>query len=148
MSLRLVFAAVKDVCARKIPDECLGFFVPSQPSDYSVGFCSGRVKFLSILFHYVHKIPRTSSPNSLVFCSRKGATYIIPSLAVARSKAVCFLKISGAYFCNGKPICRNNASHSAFVLAVVTSVMDIPKTSLSSSSAVSGKIECSLIPSV
>ncbi len=75
--------------ARKIPDECLGFFVP-----------------------------------------------VISDYAAASS------------FLSGSPICRKSASHSALVLAVVTNVIDIPKTSLISSSAVSGKIECSLIPSV
>ena len=57
-------------------------------------------------------------------------------------------KTSYSAFCNGKPTCRNRASASAFVLAVVTMVTANPKTSLSSSSDVSGKIVCSGIPIV
>ena len=51
-------------------------------------------------------------------------------------------------FFNGRPRYRKNASDSDLVLAVVTIVTAKPNTSLSSSSAHSGKIECSLIPRV
>ena len=89
---------------------------------------------------------RTSSPNSTVFSP--WVENMSPSLSVAESKTVCFLKISKAYFCSGKPICRRNASDSFFVFAVVTKVTASENTSFESSSPHSGKIECSLMPRV
>ncbi len=57
---------------------------------------------------------------------------------------------SGAHvhFLNGNPRWRRNASASFLFFAVVTIVIARPKTSLSSSSAVSGKTICSRMPNV
>ena len=52
------------------------------------------------------------------------------------------------FFLNGKSKNCRNFSVSPFVLEVVTIVIANPKTSLISSSGVSGNIVCSLIPSV
>ena len=92
---------------------------------------------------------KASSPTSPVSCSWNGARNMAPVLAAARRKTICVLKTSySACFCNGKPMCRNSASVSPLVFAVVTMVIARPNTSFNSSSDVSGKIVCSRTPIV
>ena len=150
--------------------------MPISKIDYAAtsAFFSGRVKFLGknfttfnftknfLLTGAVHlleikgflkrsceSLPDFLTPGSPVLDSRKRIKNRAPPLSVAERDAGLVLETNYSVgFCNGKPMCRKNASLSAFVLAVVTIVIDIPKTSLSSSSAVSGKMVLSLIPSV
>ena len=71
-----------------------------------------------------------------------------PEHSVCCQLLEAFYDVLSPCFSNGIPICSRNASASGFVRAVVTIVIPIPKTFFNSSSLVSGKMVCSLTPSV
>ena len=57
------------------------------------------------------------------------------------------IKVSSCYLANGMLNCVSNSRASSSVLAVVTKMISIPLTLSTLSYSISGKINCSLIPS-